>query len=98
MSLILNRKKYIELHSNDDDFAEAYFEHFFPRAKVHAQLIDEFHSSWISPCYSSVQYDKVEFHHLDHVEPDHLAKAYYLAMIASVSEVKCGIENLWLRG
>ena len=50
-------KKCIELHPNDGNIVEVNFEHLFPHMKVHAKLIDEFHSSRIFPFCSSVKHD-----------------------------------------
>ena len=79
-------KTCIESHTNDENLAEVHFEHFFPRAKGHAKLIYEFHSSRISPFCSSVKNDEIELHLPDHVDLDYLAQKCYLKMIASASE------------
>ena len=90
-------KKDIELHPNDNNIVDACFEHFCPCVKGHSKLIYGHNSSRNSPYCSSVKYEKIFFYQLDHVDPDCLVKAFYLMMIASVLEVLCGMDNLWLK-
>ena len=75
-----------------------FFEHFFPCVTGHAKLIDEYHSSRNSPYYSTVKNDKIKFHDPDADDPDWKVKKAYTIMIAAVSEIETGVENLWKRG
>ena len=69
-----------------------------PCIKVHAKLTDDYHSSRNSPYYSTVKHDQIEFCNEDTDDPYYLVKIAYTIMIAAVSEVEQGVENLWNRG
>ena len=71
---------------------------FFPCIKGHAKLIDNYHSSRNSPYYRTVKHDQIDFCNEDTDDPDYLVKISYTIMIAAVSEVEQGVENLWNRG
>ena len=86
------------MRPNDDNFAEAHVVNYFPGAKGHTKLIDEFHSYQRFPYCSSVKHDKIEFNQPDYIDPLHTVKTCYLKMTALVSEANRGIENLRLRG
>ena len=75
-----------------------FFYNFFPCIKGHAKLIDDYHSSHNSPYYSTVKHDHIEFCNEDTDDPYYLVKIAYTIMIAAVSEVEQGVENLWKRG
>ena len=61
-------------------------------------MIDEYHSSKNSPYYLTVTNDKIKVHYEDADDPDWKVKRAYTIMIAAVSEVEVGVENLWRRG
>ena len=90
-------KKGIEV-DEDTILNDVFFDDFFPCIKGHAKLIDDYHSSRNSPYYSTVRNDKIKFYDPDLDDPDHLVKIAYTIMIAAVSEVEQGVENLWKRG
>ena len=90
-------KKEIEIN-NDTIMNDIFFDDFFPCIKGHAKLIDDYHSSRNSPYYSTVRNDQIKFHDPDVEDPDYLVKIAYTIMIAAVSEVEQGVENLWKRG
>ena len=87
----------IELN-DDTNLNDIFFDDFFPCVKGHAKLIDEYHSSRNSPYYSTVRNDRIKFYDADLEDPDQLVKIAYTIMIAAVSEVEQGVENLWKRG
>ena len=91
-------KKDITWKEDNSDLAEIFFEHFFPCVKGHAKLIDDYHSSKNSPYYLTVERDKIKFHQEDDEDPDWMVKQCYLILVASVTEVECGAENLWKQG
>jgi hypothetical protein len=99
----------IELHDDveylkdidiDDDtnLNAIFFDHFFPSLKGHAKTIDKFHASKNSPMNKTVTDDKIIFHDEDADDPDWMVKQGYTLMIAAVTEVQNGTENLWKRG
>ena len=75
-----------------------FFDNVFPCIKGHAKLTDDYHSSHISPYCSTVKHDQIEFCNEYTVDPDYPVKIAYTIMIAAVSEVGQGVENLWKRG
>jgi len=87
-------KKIAEVDENAN-LNEIYFDHFFPCIKGHTKLIDEYHSSINSPYYSTVQHDNIKFYDPEADDPDYLVKIAYTIMIAAVSEVEQGADNLW---
>ena len=74
------------------------FEHFFPRAKGHAKLIDEFCSNLNSSYYSIFKHETIKFHQLNSKDPDYLVKKRYSIIIVATIETQCRMSNLYLRG
>ena len=52
-------KKDIKLNPNNEHVLKVYFEHLFPRMKVHANFFDEHHSSRRPPCCGKVKKNSV---------------------------------------
>ena len=88
----------IELPSHPSGLSELFFSHFLPSIKGHAAIIDRYHSDRRSPYYSTVRDNNILFHDEESEDPDWLVKQCYLLLIAAVTEVETGVENLWLRG
>jgi len=60
--------------------------------------MDKFLSDPRASYYDTVLRDKIKFHDEDSAEPDWKVKQCYLLLIASATEIVCGIENLWKSG
>ena len=88
--------------SSDFDFnasiEENFFKHVFPSITWHAQIIDKFLSDPQAPYYDMVQYNKIKFQDPNDPDQDWKVKQCYEIIIAAVTEVENGIENLWKRG
>ena len=90
------RKKIAVDHKSN--LNNVFFENFPPCVAGHSKLIDEYHSSRDSTYHSTAKHDKIKFHDPDADDPDWKVKKARTIMIAAVSEIETGVENLWKRG
>jgi hypothetical protein len=71
---------------------------FFPSVKGHAKTLDKYHASTSSPMHKTVKDDKIVFYDDNNDDSDWMVKKGYTLMIAAVTKVQNGTENLWKRG
>jgi hypothetical protein len=64
----------------------------------HAKIMDKFLSDPRATYNDTVVRDHIIFHDGDHSDPDWKVRQCYLLLIASATEIVCGVENLWKSG
>ena len=81
----------------DDDvnLSHVFFDKLFPNVKGHAKLIDKYFQDPRSSMHATVKNDKIVFHDPEADDPDWRVKMCYSLMIAGVTELENGVENLW---
>jgi hypothetical protein len=75
-----------------------FFEHVFPDVTGHGKTLDAYLANPRATHHSTYLKLGHTFHDEKAVDPDWLVKQCYTLMIAAVTEVEQGVENLWKRG
>jgi hypothetical protein len=75
-----------------------FFQHMFLDVTGHGKIMDAYLQDARASHHSTYLQLGHTFHDQNATDPDWLVKQCYTLMIASVSEVECGIENLWKKG
>ena len=82
----------------DKEFNAHFFEHIFPSVTGHATIIDKFLSDPRAPYYDTVKSHQIKFHDPHDPDLDWKVKQCYILLIAAVTEMESGVNNLWKSG
>ena len=74
------------------------FDTIFPSVVSHGKIIDRYLHDPLANIHPTVQHKKILFHDPNADDPDWKVKCCYTVIIAAVTEVECGIYNLWKTG
>lgn len=90
----IHMKKTIDFGSESLD--DTFFNHFFPCVEGHGRKLDEFFKDTRALCHLTAKDDKIMFNQPEDEDPDWAVKQCCLLLIAYVTEVVQGVDNLWM--